>query len=274
MVNKKEKIKKKKVPTKKLSGSRKISGSVGARKVLAKKTATIETQKKFKIQRQRSSGLTVDVYSISGKVVSKLSLPKEIFGVRVNERLIAQAVRVYLANQRKGTASTKTRGEVRGSTRKIWRQKGTGRARHGSRKAPIFVGGGIAFGPKPRDYSLKLPKKMKKAALFSALSLKKNNGEIKVVTGLEKLLPKTKIMAQVVKKLGFDSKKINVLLITPDKAKNGFENVYRAGRNIEGLKILNANALNTYEVLDNQSIFLMKDAVGAVEKHFVKGENG
>jgi len=271
MVNKKEKIKKKKVPTKKLSGSRKISGSVGARKVLAKKTATIETQKKFKIQRQRSSGLTVDVYSISGKVVSKLSLPKEIFGVRVNERLIAQAVRVYLANQRKGTASTKTRGEVRGSTRKIWRQKGTGRARHGSRKAPIFVGGGIAFGPKPRDYSLKLPKKMKKAALFSALSLKKNNGEIKVLSGIEKIKPKTKNMGLLIKKLGFNDKKRSLLLVTPDKQNSGFENVYRAARNIEGLKILKADLLNTYDVLDNKGVLLMKDAVLAIGKHFLKG---
>jgi large subunit ribosomal protein L4 len=209
---------------------------------------------------------------MEGKVVSKVNLPKEVFSAKVNDSLMAQAVRVYLANQRMGTASTKNRGEITGTTKKVWRQKGTGRARHGSRKAPIFVGGGVAFGPRPRDYSLKMPKKMKKAALFSALSYKQNNGEIKFITGLEKISPKTKLMAQVVKKLGFDSKKINVLLVMPDKAKNGFENVYRAGRNIEGLKILNANAINTYEVLDNKSVLFMKDAVLAVEKHFVKGD--
>lgn len=218
-----------------------------------------------------SARLVADVYNTQGKIVSKIGLPKEVFGVKVNDSLMAQAVRVYLANQRMGTASTKNRGEITGSTKKIWRQKGTGRARHGSRKAPIFVGGGVAFGPRPRDYSLKMPKKMKKAALFSALSLKQNNKEIKVVTGLEKILPKTKFMAQVVKKIGFDSKKINVLLVIPDKAKKGFENVYRAGRNIEGLKILNADSLNTYEVLDNQSVLFMKDSVSAIEKHFVKG---
>src|SRR3989344_5604580 len=214
MVNKKEKIKKKKVPTKKLSGSRKISGSVGARKVLAKKTATIETQKKFKIQRQRSSGLTVDVYSISGKVVSKLSLPKEIFGVRVNERLIAQAVRVYLANQRKGTASTKTRGEVRGSTRKIWRQKGTGRARHGSRKAPIFVGGGIAHGPRGvTAASLKLTKKMRRLALFGALTDKVSERAMIAVNDLTRLLPKTREAYTFLQKVGVEMPTKRVLLV-------------------------------------------------------------
>ena len=261
---------------KNLSASRKLSSSVvvsrsqiplrRTKKVLNKKTATTATQKK-----KRTQKLIANVYNTQGKVVSEINLPKEVFGAKVNSSLMAQAVRVYLANQRMGTASTKNRGEITGSTKKIWRQKGTGRARHGSRKAPIFVGGGVAFGPRPRDYSLKMPKKMKKAALFSALSYKQDSGGIKVVTGLEKILPKTKFMAQVVKKLGFNSKKINILLVTPDKEKNGFENVYRAGRNLEGLKILNVNTLNTYEVLDNQSIFFMKDAVGAVEKHFIKG---
>jgi len=96
----------------------------------------------------RSTGLRADVYNTQGRVVSKVSLPKEVFGAKVNDNLMAQAVRVYLANQRMGTASTKNRGEITGSTKKIWRQKGTGRARHGSRKAPIFVGGGVAFGPR------------------------------------------------------------------------------------------------------------------------------
>jgi len=271
-------VRKSKVIKKSLSDSKKLSDSVvvsrsqiplrRTRKVLNKKTVTTGAQKK-----KRTQKVTADVYNTSGRIVSRLSLPKAIFGAKVNESLMAQAVRVYLANQRMGTASTKTRGEVRGSTRKLWRQKGTGRARHGSKKAPIFVGGGIVFGPRPRDYSLKMPKKMKKAALFSALSFKQNNGEIRVVTGLEKIEPKTKIMAQVIKKLSFDSKKRNILLVTPDKKKNGFENAHRAARNIEGLKILSANLLNTYEVLDNNSILFMKDAVSAVEKHFVKGGN-
>lgn len=220
---------------------------------------------------KRVGGLTADVYGMTGKVISKFSLPKEIFGAKVNDKLMAQAVRVYLANQRSGTASVKTRGEVHGTTKKAWRQKGTGRARHGSRKAPIFVHGGVAHGPKPHDFSLKLPQKMRKAALFSALTFKNQSGEIKIISGLEKIEPKTKFMADVVKKLDTDSKKKNILLITPDKEKNGFENLYRASRNIEGLRILKADLVNTYEILNTKAIFLMKDAVDAIEKHFVRG---
>jgi len=263
------------MPSKKLKVESSKLKVKNARKATVKKSSTPKPKTvRSTTIKSGSARLRADVYNTQGKVVSKIGLPKEVFGAKVNNSLMAQAVRVYLANQRMGTASTKNRGEITGSTKKIWRQKGTGRARHGSRKAPIFVGGGVAFGPRTRDYSLKIPKKMKKAALFSALSFRQNNREIKVVTGLENISPKTKFMAQVIKKLGFNSKKINVLLVIPDKAKKGFENVYRAGRNIEGLKILGANALNTYEVLDNQSVLFMKDAVGVVEKHFVKGENG
>jgi len=271
MPSKKSKIKNQKSKVVKTKAIQTAVRRTVAKPVIKKSSAVKPKTVKSAPIKSRPAGLMANVYNMQGRVVSKVDLPKEVFGAKVNDNLMAQAVRVYLANQRMGTASTKTRGEITGSTKKIWRQKGTGRARHGSRKAPIFVGGGVAFGPRTRDYSLKMPKKMKKAALFSALSLKKNNGEIKVVTGLEKLLPKTKFMAQVVKKLGFDSKKINVLLVTPDKEKNGSENIFRAGRNIEGLKILNADVLNTYEVLDNSSILFMKDAVEAVKKHFIKG---
>jgi len=241
------------------------------KKVAAKKTAAVrEVSKPVK---KPAGGLNANVYNTAGKVTSKLSLPKEIFGAKVNNRLMAQAVRVYLANQRTGTASTKTRGEITGSTKKVWRQKGTGRARHGSRKAPIFVGGGVAFGPRVRDYSLKMPQKMRRAALFSALTLKNQNDEIKIISGLEKIEPKTKNMASVIKKLGQEGNNKNILLVTPDKEKNGFENVYRAARNIKGLKLMKADLVNTYEVLNNKGILLMKEAVDAIEKHFVKGES-
>lgn len=242
-------------------------------KTVAPKKAAVKTAPKKEVVApvKKSGGLTVDVYTLSGRSSSKVSLPKEIFGAKVNDKLMAQAVRVYLANQRRGTAVTQTRSEVSGTTKKAWRQKGTGRARHGSRKAPIFVKGGVAHGPKLRDYSLKLPQKMRRAALFSALTLKNQNGEIKVISGLEKIEPKTKIMAGFVKKLEGDVKKRNILLITPEKEKNGFENVYRASRNIEGLRILKADLVNTYEVLNNKAIFLMKDAIDAIEKHFIKG---
>ena len=135
----------------------------------------VKTEKKPEVKKvavKKTSGLTVPVYDIKGKEKGTLILPKEAFAVSVKPQLLAQAVRVYQFNRRQGTASTKTRGEVTGSTRKIYRQKGTGRARHGDIKAPIFVGGGIVGGPKPKDYSLGINKKQKTKAFFGALTLK------------------------------------------------------------------------------------------------------
>ncbi len=240
-------------------------------KKIAAKTVARKTAAGVSVPVKKSTGgINADVFNTAGRAVSKVSLPKEIFGTKVNNKLMAQAVRVYLANQRMGTAASKTRGEVTGSTRKIWRQKGTGRARHGSRKAPIFVGGGVVFGPRVRDYSLKMPQKMRRAALFSALTLKNQSGEIKIISGLEKIMPKTKNMAIILKKLGNEKKK-NILLVTPNASKNGFENVYRAGRNIGGLKIVKADLVNTYEVLNNKGIILMKETIDVLKNHFLKG---
>lgn len=205
----------------------------------------------------KPAGLTIDVFNTVGKAVEKMTLPKEIFGTKINKPLMAQAVRVYLANQRKGTSSTKTRGEVEGSTRKIYRQKGTGRARHGGIRAPIFVKGGIAFGPKPRDYSLSLPQKMKKAALISALSAKLSDGEIKILTGLEKIPPKTKEMATVFTSLSLTPKKSSILLVLPEKN----DTLTRAVRNIEGVTYMYARQLHTYEILRARTVLFMKEAV-------------
>jgi len=240
------------------------------RKVNSKK-AKVASEKKKEIV--KTSGLSAQVYDIEGKVISRITLPKEIFAAKINNQLMAQAVRVYLANQRRGTVSTQTRGEVTGSTKKIWRQKGTGRARHGSRKAPIFVGGGVVFGPKPRDYSLKLSKKMKRAALFSALSAKQNMGSIKIIAGLEKIEPKTKQMNLTLEKLGFDQKKRNLLLIVPGSAKNGLENIYRAAGNLKGIEIASANLINTYEVLKAKSLLIMKDSIDKIKENFLEGKN-
>lgn len=212
----------------------------------------------------KTGKLTVEVYTVSGRKAGTVELPKEIFGSEINNALMAQAVRIYLANQRMGTASTKTRGEVKGSSRKIYRQKGTGRARHGSIRAPIFVKGGVVFGPKPRDFSLKLPKKMKRAALISALSSKFKDGEIKVYSGLQKIDPKTKIMADLLKTSGAKAGKI--LLITSTDEKSGLQDLYRSARNIKDIKILPVNMLNTYEVLDNKQVLLMKEAVNLITK--------
>lgn len=237
------------------------------RRSVAAQPVSRPSQKETADKRSATS-LSASVYNLKGKVVEKITLPKEIFGVDVNDRLMAQAVRVYLQNQRLGTQSTKTRGEVQGSTRKIYRQKGTGRARHGARYAPIFVGGGIAFGPKPRDFSLRVPSKMRKVAVISALSSKLKDGEIKVISGLEKIEPKTKIMNDTIKSMDLERKKI--LLVTPATSAE-LPDLYKAARNIEGVKILPAQMLNTYEVLDNVSIFLMKPSIEVLRKHLIGG---
>lgn len=234
------------------------------KKVVVKKTPKIAISKPTK-----TGSLNVSVFDIKGKVAGHIELPSEIFGAKINNPLMSQAVRVYLANQRQGTVKTKDRGEVNKTTKKIWQQKGTGRARHGSKRAPIFVGGGLAFGPKPRDLSLSISKKMKTLALFSALSSKLKDNEIKIVKGLETVTPKTKIMSGVLKSLGIQDDK-KVLLIMP-KAGGESQNVYRASRNIEGVEILSANTLNAYRILDNELILLMKDSIDVIKDTFVKG---
>ncbi len=219
---------------------------------------------------KKTNGLSIDVFDTKGKVVRSVDLPKEIFGVSINNQLLAQAVRVYLANQRKGTVSTKDRGEVHGSTRKIYRQKGTGRARHGSKKAPIFVHGGIVFGPKPRDFSLKMSKKMKRLASFSALSAKQKAHEIKAVKGLDDLEPKTRLMVDVLNNLGINEKDKNILLVSSGGKAKELENIYRASRNIEGVRIINAEMLNVYDALNNKLILLMESAIDAMKNRFIK----
>jgi len=212
--------------------------------------------------------LTINVYGLDGKVSGKITLAKEIFGEKVNKKLIAQAVRVYQANKRQGNASTKTRGEVDGSTRKIYRQKGTGNARHGSVRAPIFVKGGVVHGPKPRDFGLELPKKMKRKALFSVLSAKLADGELKVLSGFEKIEPKTKKFASVIESLVLDMKKKKMLFVSPDN----FENARRAAQNLEGVSNTSANRLNALEVLSHKYLLFSKEAIVEMEKHFLKEE--
>jgi large subunit ribosomal protein L4 len=238
------------------------------KKAVVVKKAPVVKKAVVKVVAPKETGLKQSVYDVKGKVAESINLPAEIFGVKINKTLMTQAVRVYLANQRRGTLSTKSRGEVKISTRKIYRQKGTGRARHGAKSAPIFVGGGIAFGPKPRDFSLKLNQNMRRAALFSALSSKLKDGEIKIVTGLEKLEPKTSKMAAVIENLELNGKNSQVLLIMPSG--NTFANVIKAGRNIEGVTVNSANLINTYEVLANKRILFMKSAIDSLKETFLK----
>ncbi|MGI8419678.1 MAG: 50S ribosomal protein L4 [Candidatus Levyibacteriota bacterium] len=220
---------------------------------------------KTKASEKKYPAVNVDVLNLEGKVTSKMALPGELFGETVNKALVAQAVRVYLANQRQGNASTKTRGEVEGSTRKIYRQKGTGRARHGGIRAPIFVKGGIVFGPKPRDFSLSLPQKMKRKALFSALSGKLHDKEITFIDGLAGIKPKTKVFVALLKNLGVEEKKRKLLIVTSADVPS----VLRAGNNVTGVNFIPSRQLNTYEVLNAKQLIVMKDAVDEMKEHFL-----
>ncbi len=225
------------------------------------KAVKVTTAKVSAVSKTTKAGsLSAQMYDSKGAKAGSYALPKGVFGAKINQPLMAQAVRVYLANQRQGNAHTKSRGEVILTTAKWYRQKGTGRARHGAKSAPIFVGGGVAHGPKPKDYSLSLPQKMRKAALYSALSLKAKDGEIKVLSGLSKITPKTKDMNQVIKKLTDKSGKAKVLLVTSAAPKE-LENVYKAGRNLKNMEILNARLLNTYEVLKYKNLIFMKESI-------------
>lgn len=255
-------------PVAKAKAKAKAAAKTAPAKAAAKKAASERVQATAAVASSAKAGgtkttsgtLKADVYDLKGNVVESLSLPREVFGTKINKALLAQAVRVYLANQRQGTSSTKTRGEVQGSTRKIYRQKGTGRARHGGVRAPIFVHGGIAFGPKPRDFSLVLPKKMKKQALFAALSGKLKDGEIKFVSGLATITPKTKEMAGVLKGLSLDGKNKKVLLVTDKDT----EVITRSVRNLDGVSFTAVSRLNTYDVLNHGTVVMMKESVAGL----------
>lgn len=232
---------------------------------MPKKSISKKAPKEIK---ENKTWAKVVVYDIEGKAAGRMELPREIFQMPANPKLMAQAVRVYLANQRLGTHSSKTRAEVAGSTRKIYRQKGTGRARHGDIKAPIFIGGGVAHGPRPIDYSLKLPEKMKRLALFGALTGKLTEEKIMVVKGLEDIEAKTRRMAEILKnlKLTSDKKKPKILLILPKP----LSNVFLAGRNYEGLQLREANLLNTFEVLSHENLLFMQEAIPVLKGTFLK----
>lgn len=221
---------------------------VAIKKPVKKATEPVEKVVKSTVVK---SGFSLPVYSMLGKESGTLSLSKEVFGSKVSKQLLSQALRVYMTNQKVFTGSTKTRGEVTGTTAKMYRQKGTGRARHGAQTAPIFVGGGIAFGPKPRKVTLDLPKKMKKAALISALSEKQANSQILAIS-LDGVNGKTKQMASLLFKLNVK----NALIVTGGKS----DNVYRAARNIPGIEVLPVNLINAFEVLKHEHLILSKEA--------------
>ena len=210
----------------------------------------------------KKTNLSLSIYDIGGKVQKTVELPKEVFAVTANPSLLAQAVRVYLVNQRQGNVKVKTRGEVIGSTRKIYRQKGTGKARHGAIKAPIFVGGGIAHGPKQKEYNLKFNKKERKIALFGALSEKLKENKI---FGLEEktltMKPKTKTVVDFLKELKLIGK--NNLIIMKKMDKN---NLVLSMRNISNITFVDVNSLNPYLILKSSSLIFVEDALEVFNK--------
>ena len=201
----------------------------------------------------------VDVYDIKGKKVSDVELNENVFGIEPNEAIVHSVLVNYLANQRQGTQSTKTRAEVRGGGRKPWRQKGTGRARQGSIRAPQWIKGGIALGPKPRSYSYRINKKEKQLAIKSILSAKVLDNELTVVDKLELKETKTKIMAKALTDLKVEGK---ALIILADKN----ENVSRSSRNIEGVKTIELNTINVFDLLNCNKLVLPLDTVKKLEE--------
>ena len=201
----------------------------------------------------------VNVYNMSGEQVEELDLREDIFGIEINQHAVYQAVKNQLANKRQGTQSTKTRAEVRGGGKKPWRQKGTGRARHGSSRSPIWTGGGITFAPKPRDYSYKIPKKVKRLALKSVLTSKVQNNEMIIIDEIKIDTPRTKDMLELLSKLNADKKAL-IVLDTNDK------NVIKSANNIPNVATALVNTINVYDILKYNSFIITKEAVKKVEE--------
>lgn len=201
----------------------------------------------------------VNVYNMLGEQVGEIELNENIFGIEVNQHVVYEVVKNQLANKRQGTQSTKTRAEVRGGGRKPWRQKGTGRARQGSTRAPHFSGGGVTFAPKPRDYSYSVPKKVKRLAMKSALTSKVQNNEIIVIDEINFDAPKTKEMTNFLAKINADKK---ALIVMGEKN----ENVIKSANNIPNVQTALVNTLNVYDILKYNSFIITKDAVRKVEE--------
>ncbi len=199
----------------------------------------------------------VEVCNMSGEKVSEVDLADEIFGVEVKSSVLHEVVVMQLANKRAGTACVKNRSDVRGSTRKLYRQKGTGRARKGDIKSPVLRGGGVVFGPHPRDYSYNVPKKVKRAALKMALSSKLADNTLKVVDDMDLPEIKTKAFTQALAAMGVD----NALII----AKGTEKNLVLSARNVKGVKVMPTAGLNVYDILKYGNLILAQSAIEDIE---------
>lgn len=203
---------------------------------------------------------TVKLLNMKGEEVGSINLNDDIFAAEINETLMHKAVVTQLANSRQGTQKAKTRAEVRGGGRKPWRQKGTGHARQGSIRAPQWTGGGVVFAPTPRDYSKKMNRKERRAAIISALTSRLNNDQLIVLDDLSMDEIKTKKFAQMLQDL-----KLDKALFILDKSD---ENVILSARNIEGVKTSSTNSINVYDILKYKNLVLTKEAVAAIEEVF------
>lgn len=208
--------------------------------------------------------MIAEVYNKENKKIGELNLPDSIFARKWNDNLVHQVLVSQLANRRDSLAHTKGRGEVRGGGRKPWRQKGTGRARHGSIRSPIWIGGGVTFGPtKEKNYSKKINKKMRRAAIFAVLSRKLEGGEIKFIDKLELETPKTKLLSGFMKIVAAGSKSV---LLVPSI---GSKNIYRTAANISKTTALDPRSLNVYDLLRHKQILMDKTAIEIISKHYV-----
>lgn len=205
--------------------------------------------------------MSLDVYNQSGEVIRQQDVPRAFSDTEVDSGVVHQCIVAYLANQRRGTASTKTRGEVKGSGRKLYRQKGTGRARAGDAKSPTRVHGGVIFGPRPRSYRQYLPKKVRKLGLHYALADKLQSQSCKVVEDFQLLTPKTKDIIRLLQALGLTGKSLIVL-------GENEENIYLSTRNIQGVNSCTWDLLNVYQILWHDNLILTENAIQKLEQKF------
>jgi large subunit ribosomal protein L4 len=206
----------------------------------------------------------VPVYNLSGEEVRKIKISDKVFGVPFNEAVVHQVMVGLRANTRQGTASAKTRGQVAGSTRKLYRQKGTGYARAGSKKSPTRIGGGVTFGPKPRDYRQEIPKKLRRLALRCVLSSKAGEGDLKIVEAFDFKEPKTKKMIETLAALGIES---SALIVTQKSEAN----VIMSSRNIPEITTTPASVLNILDIMSHKTLLMTEDAVRTAEELWGNG---
>ena len=202
-----------------------------------------------------------EVYNTDNKKVGEVELNDALFGLEVKKHILHDVVKMQLANRRAGTASTKTRTEVRGGGKKPYRQKGTGRARAGTNRSPLWRGGGVVFGPKPRDYSYKLPKKVRKLGVRMALSSRFSENNMLVLDGFDLSDIKTKQFVEVMKKLNIESG----LIVIPERN----ENLEKSSRNVKGYKVIQADGLNVYDILLHRRLVLLQPCLGQLEKRLL-----